>query len=336
MKIALWTAAGLITIICLYFVIALGLIFFPTKPYFKDSEMTAEQYRIFEESIGVNFSQETPYRSQIFTARDGTKLSARRYGPKEARDAFILVHGIASPGERWNRPAGLLSKSTGAEVIAFDLRGHGASEGKRYDLDYIGQYEDDIADIASTMLKERADRRIFLAGHSMGGGITLRYPLKADAPAIEGYLLFAPNFGSGPTQRPIDPNAEVKPIMAFNNTRLIGLIMLNITGVKALNHLPVIFLNAPPEMPAYSYKAAATAQPSPPQSVPIALQSIKKPLLLIVGAEDEAFVAEAYEGLVSANSDGETIVLPDHNHNSLLNDEDTYTHVKRWFEAIEK
>lgn len=59
-------------------------------------------------------------------ARDGTRLALRRFdGDREP--GFVLVHGLASNARTWDAVAGILSDA-GHPVIAYDQRGHGASE----------------------------------------------------------------------------------------------------------------------------------------------------------------------------------------------------------------
>ncbi len=72
----------------------------------------------------------------------------------------------------------------------------------------------------------------------------MRYALKQDAPGPDGYLLFAPNFGEGPTQRSgddMDQDAaeEVSSFVPFDVRRMIGIIMLNSFAIHALGSFPI-------------------------------------------------------------------------------------------------
>lgn len=71
------------------------------------------------------------------------------------------------------RPQDPYQEATQAEVFAIDLRGHGKSDGKDGDVDYINQYADDLADIVSAIRKQKPKGKIIIAGHSMGGGVAL-------------------------------------------------------------------------------------------------------------------------------------------------------------------
>jgi len=320
---------------------ALTLIFWPEPDYFAEHPLSSTQYQALQKHSGVSYSTNTPFLETVFEARDGTSIYARRYKPslqlnEQAETTIVYLHGVASKSAYLNKSAGLLMEATGASVITPDLRGHANSEGAAFDVSHIGQYEEDIVDLIQALRLGNSDLRILIAGHSMGGGIALRYALLEDAPEVSGYLLLAPNMGPGPTQpNPADTPPEVAEFASafvnFNTKRFIGTIMMNIIGVQSFDHKPIMYFNAPPEMPRYSYAAIASAQPNAPQGASIALNAMTEPLLVIVGANDEAFVASEYEGLISANSDGETIVIDNLNHNQILNSTEIVSIISDWY-----
>ncbi|OAA19787.1 3-oxoadipate enol-lactonase [Frankia sp. EI5c] len=86
---------------------------------------------------------------------------------------LVLVHGIAGTTADWARVAPELAASR--RVIAYDQRGHGASDraGGRasYTFDLL------LADLA-TLLDALALPQVDLVGHSMGGVVALRYVLE--------------------------------------------------------------------------------------------------------------------------------------------------------------
>jgi pimeloyl-ACP methyl ester carboxylesterase len=248
------------------------------------------------------------------------------------------MHGIAASSSITSNAARLLREATGTEVIAPDFRGHGLSGGEPFDVGYIGQYEDDLEDIVDFISRERPGQRIIVAGHSMGGGVAMRYALREDAPIPVAYLLFAPNFGEGPTQRSGDMDEErheaVLQYVHFDVRRMIGIIMLNSVGIHARDDLPTLFFNDPSQVIEYSYRAVMSAQPIRPKTSDIALQAVKSPLLVIVGADDEVFEVSNFESFVSDNSDGETVVLPGLTHDGVLNDPASYAVITEWFSSL--
>lgn len=146
------------------------------------------------ESTGLNFEQRYKYSEQYFKTRDSISLYANWFDA-QSNTTIILIHGILATNYQYNTSAGLLSETTKANVITLDLRGHGKSEGKSGDVSYIDQYVDDISDVINNVREENPDQKILLAGHSMGGGIAMRYVTKKSVEPVDGYLLFAPALG---------------------------------------------------------------------------------------------------------------------------------------------
>ena len=110
----------------------------------------------------------------FFRARDQTTLAYRTYpaaaGP--AIGAAVLIHGSVGSGADMHEIAKALTMA-GLDAYAPDLRGHGAS-GTRGDIAYIGQLEDDLADLLDELDRRGAPARRVLIGHSSGGGFALR------------------------------------------------------------------------------------------------------------------------------------------------------------------
>jgi len=139
----------------------------------------------------MGFEQVYESENRFITVRDDKKIFAYRFA-NQSDNTIILIHGVGSNAYMYNRTAGLLQEATQAEVYAIDLRGHGQSEGNCGDVDYINQYVDDLADIIKTIRKEKPNGKIIIAGHSMGGGIALRYAIEKQYQQPDGFLLFAP------------------------------------------------------------------------------------------------------------------------------------------------
>lgn len=128
------------------------------------------------------------------TARDGTGLLLRHWPATGSTPwaRVLLVHGLAEHSGRWEHVGAHLA-SSGIDVTAFDLRGFGASEGRRAWVDRWSQLHDDIEE-RMTALRDAGDEPVALYGHSLGGLIALGYVLDGrampdalvlSAPAIE-------------------------------------------------------------------------------------------------------------------------------------------------------
>lgn len=127
-----------------------------------------------------------------WTTRDGLQLQAREWANETKKPVAVvcLVHGYSEHSDRYEYLAAEMTRS-GFILMAFDLRGHGRSSGKR---GHTPSYEAMMDDIS--LLLDEADRRHpdlprFLYGHSMGGNLVLNYTLRR-RPDIRGVVASSP------------------------------------------------------------------------------------------------------------------------------------------------
>ena len=271
-----------------------------------------------------------------FRMRDGTILKARCFASDSPVDVLFL-HGVMGNARECAETCRRIREMTGAEVFALDLRGHGESGGVPGDINYIGQYEDDASDVMAELRKRKSCRYIILAGHSMGGGIALRYAAAHKKPAADSYFLFAPLLGSkSPTARTESADGQKtrgEAFMKLNLPRTIGLMMLNAVGIRWLNGHPTLLFNVPPKFPihAYSYRAMASMAPG---DYVAALKADAKPLLVIAGKNDEAFRAEHFASVIGIHKNGETEIIDGESHNSILHSTAALDAVANWMRRI--
>src|SRR3981081_3310388 len=120
--------------------------------------------------------------------RDGLDLRTLRWpavgGP---RAHLLLVHGIAEHAGRHADVASRFARA-GIDTHGYDLRGFGASEGRRAYVDRWSQYHDDLEGRLIAVRAEARGLPVVLYGHSMGGLIALGYVL-ADKPRASPDLL---------------------------------------------------------------------------------------------------------------------------------------------------
>lgn len=278
---------------------------------------------------------EQPYlpAARTFRMRDGAVLSSQ-YIAASSKTTIVLVHGILASSFPLNRSSGLLREAGKAEVVAIDLRGHGKSAGAPGDTDYIGQYEDDLADVIAQIRAGQPGGKIILAGHSMGGGIVLRYAQKSGRPPVDGYLLFAPYLGwTSPTTPKEAGDPKAAQAMRVHVPRILGLTLMNAAGITAFNGLRTYFFNLPAELPLRSYSYRAMAGMSPEDYRP-ALGAVDKPLLVVVGSRDEAFKADEYELVIRSYSKGAVTLIPEATHDGVLQDARTMAAVSPWIAKL--
>ncbi|MGB9802371.1 alpha/beta fold hydrolase [Desulfofundulus sp.] len=86
---------------------------------------------------------------------------------REPQQTILFIHGAGGSHRHWLHQINGLKEEY--LVLAVDLPGHGSSHGKAYDK--IGNYREFIYAFAEKLI----GHPFFLAGHSMGGAITLDF-----------------------------------------------------------------------------------------------------------------------------------------------------------------
>lgn len=291
-------------------------------------------------SGGLNFTQQlergltAPLPITSVQMRDGFPLQVRHVAGPEGAPLVVMVHGSGWQGGQFDGLARALSDQ--ADVLVPDLRGHGAQPGRRGDVDYIGQFEDDLADLIS--VNRKPGQQVVLLGHSSGGGLVVRMAGGSHGEVLDGAILLAPFLKyNAPTTRP-DSGGWATPL----TRRIIGLTMLNAARIRALNHLTVIQFAMPKAVldgplghtatVAYSYRLNTSYAPRNDYTADIAALP---PFLLAVGDRDEAFLAEGYEPLMSAHTDqGRYQLIPGASHLSVVDDPKTLTAIKGYLSEL--
>jgi len=98
----------------------------------------------------------------------------------------VVVHGLGEHAGRQRNVAEFLVRR-GFDVVAFDHRGHGRSDGVRGAL----RASDDLVDDLAAIVDSTASAPILLVGHSMGGLVALRHAL-ARPETVAALVLFSP------------------------------------------------------------------------------------------------------------------------------------------------
>ncbi len=291
----------------IYLAIALGLVF-------------SQSPQSFTQTKGLDFDRLdkniTPMETSNFKARDGVSLAYRHYGRENNGPLVVVIHGSGAFGAAYDGLARSVA-AMGAEVLLPDLRGHGENPAPRGDVSYIGQLEDDLQDLV--LQHRKAGQKLVLMGHSSGGGLVVRFAGGAYGETLDRAVLLAPFLKyNAPTIRPNSGGwAHVL------TRRVIGLSMLNMVGITALNHLVMIQFNIPEGIDrsmmteAYSFRLNESYAPRRDYLADIA--ALPK-FALIVGQEDEAFKASEFEPLMSSATDkGQYDIIESMSHLEISN-----------------
>ena len=231
-----------------------------------------------------------------FQARDGTWLAYRFYpAVNGATDRLALVaHGSSASSDAMHEVSRALA-AYGFMALAIDARGHGAS-GTRGDIGYIGQLDDDLADLIAHVRKTYPAADVTFVGHSSGGGFVARIAGGPLGREFERFVLLAPFLGAqAPTTRGV--GAWVSDDMP----RIVALEILRRIGVDWGQSMPTLaFAHAPASAPSvtlgYSYRLMTDYAAA--WDWRAAFLAARGKFVLVAGAEDELMNPAAYRSVL--------------------------------------
>lgn len=141
--------------------------------------------------------------TKTLRAADGIRLELERFPPPPApRGCILIVHGLGEHRGRYTALAADLA-AAGWQVVGYDQRGHGKSDGARGAL---RQADDLLGDLGGVIdaVRSAAPGPLILLGHSLGGAVAARFVAEglAAAPApwfrpLDGLVLSSPALDPG-------------------------------------------------------------------------------------------------------------------------------------------
>lgn len=109
-----------------------------------------------------------------FKTKDGLNLVARNWAIEKPKAVVAIVHGLGEHCGRYEHWAGYFNQA-GYACMAFDLRGHGKSEGNRGYTPSFATLWDDVDYFLAEVQTNYPALPVVLYGHSLGGCICLSY-----------------------------------------------------------------------------------------------------------------------------------------------------------------
>jgi non-heme chloroperoxidase len=247
---------------------------------------------------------------ETYPARDGVKLGYLAYKGNGAH-VVIMIHGSSDDGSGMH-PLAKAVRDTGASVYVPVLRGHHNS-GRKGDIDYIAQLEDDLLDFIAILKPLHANASYSLIGFSSGGGFVMRVIAGPGEKLFDRFIMISPALPPGaPTIRP-----GTGGWASLAMPRIIVLAVLNRLGIDWFNGLPIVAFATSPKATtltsAYSFRLAIGFG-APPDYL-AALGRSAKPAALLVGGADELFYPDQYAPLFTpARRDLRIAVVPGVGH----------------------
>lgn len=264
--------------------------------------------------------------------------AARFIGKPGDQPLAVFVHGSGWHGGQFDGLAAKIAADGLADVLVPDLRGHGVNPERRGDIDYIGQFEDDLAALIGATKKP--GQKVVMIGHSSGGGLVVRMAGGEHGAAMDHAILLAPFLKyNAPTTRE-NAGGWTKVL----TRRVIGLSMINAFRIKWFNGLEIIQFRFPSEVldgpmghtatRSYSYRLNTSFAPRSDYKTDIAALPAFD---LIVGTSDESFVAKAYEPLMSeVTSNGTYHQIDGANHLKVVDDTESYAIIAEVLERLKQ
>ncbi len=109
--------------------------------------------------------------------KDDLKINLFSNHLKSKKGVILVTHGMGEHALRYVEMAHYFTKAD-FTVVAFDVRGHGSSEGKRGHTPSYDLLMDDIDRVYDKVKSDYPGAPVVLFGHSMGGNLILNFLLR--------------------------------------------------------------------------------------------------------------------------------------------------------------
>lgn len=245
----------------------------------------------------------------------GGKIFVRSWKPEGRPRAVVAIcHGVNSHSGYFTWVGEQLA-AKGLAAYALDLRGRGKSDGERFYVKNVSEYESDVEALIKLAKSREKGLPVFLLGHSAGGVTSCIYTLDHQE-ELAGFIcesfafqLPAPDFALAALKglAHIAPHAHVLKLNNADFSR-------DPAVVKAMNEDPLI---ANETQPTATVAALAIADERIKREFP----KFTLPLLILHGTKDHATKHEGSEEFYAkAGSKDKTLKLYEGHYHDLLND----------------
>ena len=129
-----------------------------------------------------------------FPGFDGLNLFGWYRPADKPAAVLMIIHGIGEHSLRYTGMAEYFA-GRGISVMAWDLRGHGRSDGKRGLVLNWKEIREDTRSAVNEVLKRSQGRPLYIFGHSLGGTIALDF-VRSAVPLPAGLIISAPALGT--------------------------------------------------------------------------------------------------------------------------------------------
>jgi alpha-beta hydrolase superfamily lysophospholipase len=144
-----------------------------------------------ENTCHLKISVNKPEIFSIRSVDSKASLYLKLFSNGDEKNVILILHGLGQYHEDLLMLKNL-KEFNGAAVAFADLRGHGLSSGKRFDIESFDSYLDDLEVLIKQIKEILPDRKVIVFGHCLGGLIALEYLLNSFEKDIDGVVLSDP------------------------------------------------------------------------------------------------------------------------------------------------
>ena len=225
--------------------------------------------------------------------RDGVRLFYEVHGDARGRPPVLLTHGFSASSQMWQ--PNLPSLAGRRQLITWDIRGHGRSDSPEDPALYSEELS--VGDMSAVLGAAGAEQAV-IGGLSLGGYLSLAFNLRHPARVVALML-----FDTGPGYRRDDAREE------WNRRVERTAAAFEVQGLGALPDRA----SSEHHSSAGLARAARGIMAQRGAHVIESLPAIVVPTLVLVGAEDEQFLAAA-EYMAAKIPGARKVVIPSAGH----------------------
>ncbi|MFG6148767.1 alpha/beta hydrolase [Halobacillus sp. B23F22_1] len=251
-----------------------------------------------------------------YTARDFSSLPYVHFKNETLTNnrAFIMIHGVTAEVDHHEEMA--VTYQAGGDTFLPILRGY--DNHPKGDLDYIGQYDDDLFDFIH-FVRKQGFTEIILAGHSMGCANLLRL-IHKNIHAADSYVFFAPYFHPRLPVYQDDANDQFKPGTHVGykvySKKAALLNVLQKTGINWWNNRTVAII--PDEFNREADVHLTFRLLISRFLEPLSNDKMPEKMITFVGADDEVIVPSNLQDWHEKMFKQKVMIIPEEDHNHLL------------------
>lgn len=134
------------------------------------------------------------YNEGYIKGYKGIKLFQRKWVVESPVANVIFLHGYGDHSARYGHFAAFLNDNN-ISFYTFDLRGHGKSEGARWNVENFSYFVKDLDLYINEIKRQDELKNLFFVGYSMGSTILLKYLIDYNFNPL-GAILISPAFGA--------------------------------------------------------------------------------------------------------------------------------------------